>query len=59
MRLLVDANLSPVVSEHLRTRGFDVSHVADHGLAGATDEEITDFATAEASAISVIVRRPV
>jgi len=51
MRLLVDANLSPVVADHLRVAGLDVSHVADHGLGTASDVEIAEFATAESSAI--------
>lgn len=51
MRLLVDANLSPVVADQLRAAGFDVSHVADHEMWRSTDEEISAFATAESSAI--------
>lgn len=44
MRLLVDANLSPVVSFELKAAGYDASHVYDHGLGTASDEEIATFA---------------
>lgn len=36
MRLLVDANLSPLLLAPLRDAGFDTTHVADIGLATAT-----------------------
>ena len=32
MKLLVDANLSPVVSEQLKAAAIDASHVYDHDL---------------------------
>lgn len=51
MKLLVDANLSPAVADQLRAAGFDVSHVADHGMWATSDEEIAVFAAAESSAI--------
>lgn len=44
MRLLVDANLSPVVSERLEVAGYDASHVYDHDLGTASDEVIAVFA---------------
>jgi predicted nuclease of predicted toxin-antitoxin system len=44
MRLLVDANLSPRVSEALSTAGFEATHVVDHGLLAASDEVIAAFA---------------
>jgi predicted nuclease of predicted toxin-antitoxin system len=47
VKLLVDANLSPVVTRALREAGFDATHVADHGLLRAADEVIADFAAAE------------
>lgn len=51
MKLLIDANLSPVVAEHLRAGGFDTSHVEDHGLGTASDEAIASFATGQGAAI--------
>ena len=44
MKLLVDANLSPVVAEQLRLAGHDATHVRDHGLANSLDPEIALFA---------------
>lgn len=44
MKLLVDANLSPVVAARLREDGFEASHVRDHGLTHALDPEIARFA---------------
>jgi hypothetical protein len=46
MRLLVDANLSPVVAETLGEHDFDATHVVDHGLVTASDESIASFAVA-------------
>lgn len=40
MRILVDANLSPRVAEALRKAGYDATHVRDHGLLSASDEQI-------------------
>ena len=40
MRLLLDANLSPRLLEPLRDASYDVTHVADLGLASATDSAI-------------------
>lgn len=51
MRLLVDANLSPVVAEKLREHDFDATHVVDHGLVTASDETIAAFAVANGMAI--------
>ena len=56
MRLLVDANLSPVVAEVLRERGFDARHVVDHGLVTASDEKIATFAVEHSLAV-VSLRR--
>ena len=47
MRLLLDANLSPRLLEPLRGAGYDVTHVADLGLASATDSAIFDRAMTE------------
>ncbi|HEY0948808.1 DUF5615 family PIN-like protein [Nocardioides sp.] len=51
MKLLIDANLSPVVAEQLRADGYDASHVEDHGLGTASDEAIASFATGQGAAI--------
>ncbi len=47
MRLLVDANLSPVVRAELRSAGYDATHVYDHGLGTASDEAIPNLTTIE------------
>lgn len=44
MKLLVDANLSPKVAVSLCEAGFEATHVVDHGLVTASDEEISSFA---------------
>lgn len=44
MNLLVDANLSPSVAAQLRDVGYDAVHVADAGLATATDLDIVEYA---------------
>lgn len=44
MKLLVDANLSPVVCEQLRNAGIDASHVYEVGLGRATDVAIASYA---------------
>ena len=46
MRLLVDANLSPVVSARLRDAGHEAIHVYDVGLAQARDEAIVEYTLA-------------
>ncbi|MFT4010696.1 MAG: DUF5615 family PIN-like protein [Nocardioidaceae bacterium] len=51
MRLLVDANLSPVVSEQLKVAGYDASHVYDHDLGTVSDEVIAVFAEGTGAAI--------
>ena len=51
MRLLVDANLSPVVSEQLKAAGIDASHVYDHDLGTASDEAIAAYAEEEGAAV--------
>lgn len=44
MRLLVDANLSPVVSARLRDAGHEAIHVYEVGMAEATDDQIVEYA---------------
>ena len=44
MRLLVDANLSPVVAQRLREAGHEAIHVYNVRLAQARDETIVDYA---------------
>lgn len=51
MKLLVDANLSPLVANRLRQAGHDASHVGDHGLLAAGDDEILKYAAATSCAI--------
>ena len=40
VKLLLDENLSPTVANRLRAEGFDVAHVRDRGILGATDAEV-------------------
>jgi predicted nuclease of predicted toxin-antitoxin system len=40
MRLLLDENLSPVVSVFLIEAGHDALHVRDRGLTSATDDVV-------------------
>lgn len=51
MKLLVDANLSPVVCEKLKAAGFDASHVYDHDFGTASDEVIAAFAQDNEAAV--------
>ena len=44
MRLLVDANLSPVVAARLRGAGHEAIHVYDVHLAQARDETVLEYA---------------
>jgi predicted nuclease of predicted toxin-antitoxin system len=44
VRLLVDANLSPVVSARLREAGHEAIHVFDVGFEQASDEAIVEYA---------------
>lgn len=48
MNYLIDANLVPRV---VVAAGHDASHVGDHGLLTATDDEIFDWATDNGSAV--------
>lgn len=51
MRYLLDANLSPQVVQALLTAGYDTTHVGDHGLLVATDDEIFDWAAANGAVV--------
>lgn len=44
MKFLLDANLSPRLTEALKTADTDCVHVADVGLMTASDEVIFDYA---------------
>jgi predicted nuclease of predicted toxin-antitoxin system len=47
MKFLIDNALSPLVAEGLRGAGHNASHVRDHGLQTARDEEIFSIAENE------------
>lgn len=44
MKLLVDAQLPPVLAEWFRGRGLEADHLSELGLLAATDGEIWDLA---------------
>ncbi len=44
MRFLVDAQLPPALARWLVSEGHDASHVLDHGLESAPDEQIWAYA---------------
>ncbi|WHT17055.1 DUF5615 family PIN-like protein [Crossiella sp. CA-258035] len=44
MNFLVDANLSPKIATWLGQAGHTATHVRDHGMLAASDQEILDFA---------------
>jgi predicted nuclease of predicted toxin-antitoxin system len=53
VRFLVDAQLPPLLSRHLRELGHEAEHVADIGLSAASDRDILitkdeDFVTMRA-----------
>ena len=54
MRFLVDAHLPPALARWLTDRGHRAEHVADLGLAAASDSVIWDFA---ASVQAIIVTK--
>lgn len=47
MKILIDANLSPRLLAALRDAGYEANHVAELGLATATDAAIFDRAVEE------------
>jgi predicted nuclease of predicted toxin-antitoxin system len=47
VRLVVDANLSPVVADLLNEAGHDAVHVRSAGLQAANDDSIIEYARAE------------
>jgi predicted nuclease of predicted toxin-antitoxin system len=51
MRFLVDAQLPVALARWLATDGHQAEHVADLGLAGATDKAIWDFALSNGAVI--------
>lgn len=51
MKLLLDANLSPLVRDGLREHGHEAVHVGDVGLMHAKDEAILAFAAEEESVL--------
>jgi predicted nuclease of predicted toxin-antitoxin system len=51
MRFLIDAQLPPALARWLAARGHDAEHVADRGLAGASDAAIWSCADAIGAAI--------
>lgn len=51
MRFLVDAQLPPALARWLAERGHDARHVADIGLAGASDLVIAAWAEADAAVL--------
>lgn len=54
MRFVVDAQLPPALARRLDTLGHLAEHVADRGMAGASDDAIRDYA---ASVGAVIVTK--
>ena len=51
MRFLVDAQLPPALARMLAAHGHEAEHVADRGMAAASDGAIWDWASREAAAI--------
>jgi predicted nuclease of predicted toxin-antitoxin system len=54
VRFLVDAQLPPALARRLESLGHAAEHVADRGMASASDDAIRDYA---ASVGSVIVTK--
>jgi len=51
MKILLDQGAGRSAAESLRAAGFEASHVADHGLSRALDEEILTFARATGAVV--------
>lgn len=51
MRFLVDAQLPPALARWLAAAGHEAEHVADLGLAGASDLEVWDCALGTSAVI--------
>ena len=51
MRLLLDQGVGRLAVDLLRSEGFEVSHVADHGLSRALDAEILAFARSSSAVV--------
>jgi len=51
VRFIVDNQLPVALSEYLRERGFDCSHVVEAGLGEALDREICQYAELESRII--------
>ncbi|KSB88160.1 hypothetical protein AS593_02260 [Caulobacter vibrioides] len=47
MKLLVDAQLPPVLAEWFRSQGLEADHLSERGLLAASDGEIWDLAVLE------------
>jgi predicted nuclease of predicted toxin-antitoxin system len=47
VRFLIDSALSPIIAEGLKQSGYDATHVRDHGMQSASDEEIFKRAALE------------
>lgn len=50
-KFVIDEDMPRSAAEVLRTHGYDVKDIRDHGLRGAEDEEIFEFAQRDGSAI--------
>lgn len=51
MRFLIDAQLPPMLAQHLVSLGHHAEHTADTGLASSHDREIWQYAVANAAII--------
>ena len=51
MRFVVDAQLPPALARRLETLGHTAEHVADRGMAAASDNAIRDYAASVGAAI--------
>ena len=51
MRFVVDAQLPPALARRLEALGHTAEHVADRGMAAASDKAIRDYAASVGAAI--------